>query len=387
MKIYILLLSSILFIGCQKNLSTKETAQTVTFKNLKRADFQTTTDGVKTDLYVLKNENNMQVAITNYGGRVVGCLVPNKEGKLVDVVVGMSSVQGFKNATEPYFGATIGRVGNRINNGKFTLGGIDYTIFQNNGKNMLHGGKKGYQYVVWNVKESTDKKLVLTYLSKDGEENFPGNLQVEVTYALNNNNDLQIDYKWSSDKLTVANLTNHAFFNLNGEGSGSILNHVLQIDADYITPVDETLIPDGTFAAVENTPFDFRSPEKIGTRILEENSQLKYGKGYDHNYKLNKEGNSLQKVATMVGDISKIKMEIHTTEPGLQFYSGNFMESKNTFKNGKKDNFRTAFCLETQHFPDTPNHEHFPSIEVKPGVEYTSQSVYHFEATTDDLSL
>lgn len=364
-----------------------ETAQTVTFENLKRADFQTSTDGKKTDLYVLKNNNNMQVAITNYGGRVVGCLVPKKDGKLVDVVIGMSSVAGFKNATEPYFGATIGRVGNRVNNGRFTLGGETYNIFQNNGKNMLHGGKKGYQYVVWDVKESTSKKLVLTYLSKDGEENFPGNLQVEVTYALNDNNDLKINYKWSSDKLTVANLTNHAFFNLNGEGSGSILNHVLQIDADYTTPVDETLIPDGTFANVENTPFDFRSPEKVGARIFEENIQLKYGKGYDHNYKLNKGGNHLQKVATIVGDISKIKMEIHTTEPGLQFYSGNFMESKNTLKNGKKDDFRTAFCLETQHFPDTPNHANFPSIEVKPGVEYTSQSIYHFEASTDELSL
>ena len=340
--------------------------------------FRTTIDGKETDLFILKNTSGMEAAITNYGGRLVSLIVPDKNGKPTDIVIGFDSVKQYVTSTEPYFGATIGRYGNRIAKGKFTLDGKEYSLFKNNGPNTLHGGKKGFQYVVWDARQMGDSSLELTYFSKDMEEGFPGNLNVSVTYTVTNDNSLRIHYEATTDKETVVNLTNHAFFNLNGQGSGSINNHLLMINADKYTPVDSTLIPTGNLEPVANTPFDFRKLVTIGSRIETENQQLKNGKGYDHNYVLNNAEIKLHVAAIVEGDQSGIKMQIVTDEPGLQFYSGNFMQSKNTMKGGHKDDFRTAFALETQHFPDSPNQPGFPTTILKPGEVYKTTSVYEF---------
>ncbi|HYF29584.1 MAG TPA: aldose epimerase family protein [Chitinophagaceae bacterium] len=367
--------------GGEATTTTGDSASQQTDSHLlpRKEAFLDTVDGKPTTLYVLRNKNNMQAAFTNYGGRLVSLLVPGKDGKLVDVVVGMSGVRAFVESTEPYFGATIGRYGNRIANGKFTLDGKEYNLPKNNGPNTLHGGTKGFQYVVWEAKMIDDKTLELTYLSKDGEEGFPGNLQVKVTYSLTDSNELKMDYEATTDKKTVVNLTNHAFFNLNGEGSGTINDHVLWINASRYTPVDSTLIPTGKIEPVAGTPFDFTNPTAIGARVNNDHVQLKYGRGYDHNFVLNEnKGTGLNHAATVTGDKSGIVMDIYTAEPGLQFYGGNFMQGKNSFKNGKKDEFRTAFCLETQHFPDSPNQPSFPSTVLQPGQTYKTSSVYKF---------
>ena len=344
-----------------------------------KKNFEDTIDGKPTELYVLKNHNGMTAAITNYGGRLVGLIVPDKEGKNTDVVVGFNTLEDYAKSTESYFGATIGRVGNRIANGEFSLDGKKYTLFKNNGPNTLHGGKKGFQSVVWDASQPNDSTLILTYLSKDMEEGFPGNLNVKVTYSLTGDNGFKCEYEATTDKKTVVNLTNHAFFNLNGEGSGSILNHSVQLFADGYTPVDSTLIPTGKIERVAGTTFDFITPATIGSRIEQDNQQLKYGKGYDHNFVLNKtKVNGLNHAATVIGDQSGIVMNIYTEEPGMQFYSGNFMQGKNTFKDGSKDDFRTAFAMETQHFPDAPNQPSFPSIVLNPGETYHTISVYQF---------
>ncbi|WP_285008493.1 aldose epimerase family protein [Pedobacter faecalis] len=368
--------------GCNQPAKTDASAQgdsTVTTVQLDSSKFQKEIDGKRTNLYVLKNKNNMQAYFTNYGGRLVSLLVPDSAGNLVDVVVGFDSVEGFEKSTEPYFGATIGRYGNRIAKGKFSLDGKPYTLFVNNGQNTLHGGKKGFQYVVWDAQQPDSSTLVLTYLSKDMEEGYPGNLNVKVTYSLTDDNELKMDYEATTDKKTLCNLTNHAFFNLNGEGSGTILNHTLQIFADQYTPVDTTLIPLGKHADVKGTPFDFTSPKTIGERIEQDNEQLKAGTGYDHNFVLNgTKGMGMTHAATVKGDKTGIVMDIYTQEPGLQFYSGNFMQSKNVFKGGAKDDFRTALALETQHFPDSPNQPSFPSTVLNPGEQYRTSSVYKF---------
>lgn len=344
-----------------------------------KAAFQQMIDGKPTDLFVLKNKNNMQAAITNYGGRLVSLLVPDKDNNLTDVSVGFDSVLQYETSTEPYFGATIGRYGNRIAKGKFSLDGKEYILFTNNGPNTLHGGKKGFQYVVWDAKQIGDSILELSYLSKDMEEGFPGNLQVKVIYHLTDANELKLTYEALTDKKTVINLTNHAFFNLNGTGSGTINNHVLMINADHYTPVDSTLIPTGKIIPVANTPFDFRTAVAIGKNVDADDVQLKNGNGYDHNFVLNKNTTAgLNHAATVVADKTNIIMEVFTTEPGLQFYGGNFMQSKNRMKGGGKDDFRTAFCLETQHFPDSPNQPSFPSTVLEPGKTYSSTSVYKF---------
>ena len=361
-------------------MATTNTAGTETSPLIPdKKNFETTVDGKPTDLYVLKNHNGMEAAITNYGGRLVSLIVPDKNGKMTDVVVGFKSVHDYQNSTEPYFGATIGRYGNRIAKGKFSLDGKQYTLFTNNGSNTLHGGKKGYQYVVWDVKQLNDSALQLSYLSKDMEEGFPGNLNIKVTYSLTGNNGFKCEYEATTDKKTVVNLTNHAFFNLNGEGSGTILNHTVQIYADKYTPIDTGLIPTGQLASVTGTPFDFTKPATIGSRIDENNVQLKSGKGYDHNFVLNgTKVNGLNHAATVTGDKSGIVMNVYTEEPGLQFYSGNFMLSKNTFSDGSKDDFRTAFAMETQHYPDSPNQSSFPSTVLEPGDVYKTYSVYDF---------
>ena len=386
MKNYLLsalFLGSTILFACNNKSSnpsaqTQDTSGRTAIADLS-AGFDTTINGNEVRLFTLKNKNNMVASLTNYGGRIVSLLVPDSSGKLVDVVVGFDRVSDYVTSTEPYFGATIGRYGNRIAKGSFVIDGKTYQSSINNAPNMLHGGKMGFQNVVWDAEQTNNQTLVLTYLSKDMEEGFPGNLKVKVTYTLTDDNELKIDYEATTDKTTVVNLTNHAFFNLNGEGSGNILNHTLEVNANKYTPVDTTLIPTGKILPVDGTPFDFRKMVAIGKRINEENEQLKNGLGYDHNFVLNRSNtNGLQAAATVVGDKSGITMQVSTTEPGLQFYSGNFMQSKNTFKSGSKDDFRTAFCLETQHFPDSPNQPSFPSTLLKPGETYRSTSVYKF---------
>jgi len=365
----------------KENAPSKETAEKIADSAktvLETKNFDTIIDGKKVNLFWIENQG-IKAAFTNYGGRLVGLWVADKNGKPTDVVVGMNSAAGFKNATEPYFGATIGRVGNRIAKGKFTLEGKQYQVPLNNGKNALHGGVKGFQDVVWDAVKTNENTLVFSYVSPDGEQGFPGNLKVKVTYTITDDNSVKMEYEATTDKTTVVNLTNHAFFNLNGEGSGTILNHELQIYANEFTPVDEGLIPNGELKAVKNTPFDFTSKHTIGERIETKDEQLKFGKGYDHNYVLNgTKKNGLNHAATISGDKSGIVIDIFTQEPGLQFYSGNFMQSKNTFKSGSKDDFRTAFALETQHFPDAPNQPKFATIVLKPGQKYHTVSYYQF---------
>jgi len=357
--------------------------------------FRDVVDGKPTALYFLKNKGNAQVAITNYGARVVSLLVPDKTGTLTDVVVGHDSIGKYVHQPEFYFGAIVGRYGNRIAKGKFMLDGKQYRLATNNGPNSLHGGKKGFAAVVWDATRTGDQSLELTYLSKDGEEGYPGNLHVKVTYTLTDSNELKIDYEATTDKATVLNLTNHAYFNLNGEGSGTINNHLLRIDADTYTPVDSTLIPTGKIEPVTGTPFDFRQPTAIGSRVNTDNRQLKFGKGYDHNFVLNSTasaaaGNAssasapastsggLREAATLLGDQSGIFMTVYTMEPGIQFYGGNFMDGRIPVKGGKKNDYRTALCLETQHYPDSPNEPAFPSTELKPGQVYKTTTVYRF---------
>ena len=375
----------ILCVSC-KDRPTKEAAAEVSVAvnaadretGLSEKAFDTIIDGKPVKLYWLENEN-LKLAITNYGGRFVGLWTPDKNGEMTDVVVGMNSAKQYVEATEPYFGATIGRVGNRIAGGKFTLDGKEYTIPVNNGENSLHGGKKGFQAVVWDADQPDDHTLVLRYESADGEQGFPGNLNVKVTYSLTGSNSVKMEYEANTDKPTVVNLTNHAFFNLNGEGSGTILHHTLRIYADKFTPVDAGLIPTGELKDVKGTPFDFSEPHTIGERIETGNEQLKNGGGYDHNYILNgTQVNGMNHAATVAGDQSGIVMDVYTEEPGLQFYSGNFMGGKNTFKSGARDDFRTAFCLETQHFPDAPNQPGFPPITLQPGETYHTVSEYKF---------
>ncbi|PST85127.1 galactose-1-epimerase [Pedobacter yulinensis] len=367
------------FTGCQSGTKKQTTADTseADSSGLQPAQFSKTLHGKQTAMYTLENGKGMKAIFTNYGGRLVGLWVPDKDGNLRDVVIGMSSVDDYEKASEPYFGATIGRYGNRLAKGKFLIDGQTYTVPINNGENALHGGKKGFQYVVWDAEQPDKKTLVLRYLSKDGEEGFPGNLQAKVTYTLTDDNAIKMDYEATTDKATPVNLTNHAFFNLNGEGSGTILDHTVMINADGYLPVDGGLIPTGKIETVAGTPFDFRKETAIGSRINVTNEQLKNGGGYDHNFVLKKD-KKMSLAARVTGNLSGIVMEIHTEEPGLQFYSGNFMQSKNTMKNGSKDDYRTAFAMETQHFPDSPNQPSFPNTILKPGEIYKTSSVYTF---------
>jgi len=340
------------------------------------ASFTSTVDGQQTSLYTLKNSGKLQAAVTNYGARVVSLLVPDKNGVLTDVALGYDSIGPYVHGPETYFGAIVGRYGNRIAKGKFKLNGKEYTLATNNGPNSLHGGKKGFGAVVWTGRQVNDSTVELSYLSKDGEEGYPGNLSVKVTYTLTGNA-LQIGYEASTDKATVANITNHTYFNLNGQGSGTINNHILQIAASHYTPVDATLIPTGKLDSVAGTPFDFRQPTAIGSRIDKADQQLTFGKGYDHNFVLDSKDATMAAV-TISGDQSGISMKVYTDQPGVQFYGGNFMAGANTLKAGKKDNHREAFCLETQHFPDSPNQPKFPSTEIKPGKGWKSTTTYDF---------
>jgi len=348
--------------------------------DLKASDFQKTVNGNQTNLYFLRN-GNIQAAITNYGGRIVGLCTPDKSGKMADIVLGFSNIDGYLNAKEVFHGAMIGRVGNRIAKGKFMLDGKEFTLPLNNGVNHLHGGSGGFHNVVWDVKSTCDSSIVLNYLSKDGEMGYPGNLNVEVQYLLTSKNELIISYKASTDKSTPVNLTNHAFWNLAGEGNGSINHHLLQINADKYTPVDSTLIPLAGNEPVEGTPFDFRIAKPIGKDLDKQadNVQLRSGLGYDHNFALNKlPTDTLSLAATVVEPVSGRKMEIFTVEPALQFYGGNFMDGTDKGKRGLFYKYRESFALETQHFPDSPNNTNFPSIILNPGEQYHTRSIYRF---------
>jgi aldose 1-epimerase len=321
----------------------------------------------------------MNVSITNYGARIVSIVVPDKNNVPTDVILGFKGVREYIKTPDRFYGAIIGRVANRIAKGNFTLDGKSYHLAINNAPNSLHGGNPGYQDVVWDANQLNDSTLQLSYFSKDGEAGYPGNLMIHVTYALDANNALKISYEAQTDKETVVSLTNHAYFNLNGEGKGTIDNELLQLNADRFTPVDSTLIPTGKIVSVAGTPFDFRQLTTIGKRIQDKNDQLINGKGYDLNFVLNKpKTDSLFHAATVIGDKSGIVMDVFTVEPGLQFYSGNFMAGKNILKSGVKDDYRTAFALETQHFPDSPNHKGFPSIVLKPGKDYKTYTTYQF---------
>lgn len=344
-----------------------------------RETFQRHYEGRQTDLFVLSNSKGMTATVTNYGARLVNLFVPDKRGDFVDVVVGFDTVDGFRNSSEAYYGAIVGRYANRIANGKFILEGKEYLLATNNGPHHLHGGIKGFQAVVWKAGQLEDASVVLSYRSVDGEEGYPGNLDVEVVYTVTEDNELKIDFKAVTDQATIVNLTNHAYFNLNGPGSGSIEKHMLQINADYFTPIDHTSIPYGILEPVNDTPFDFRKHQPVGSGISENNLQLQYGNGYDHNYVLNKTpGKKLSFAASALGDKSGILMEVFTQEPGIQLYTGNFMKGDNLVKDGFKDERRHAFCLETQHFPDSPNKPSFPSVVLQPEEVYQTTTVFKF---------
>ena len=348
--------------------------------SLKKASFGKTKEGQPVEIYTLTNANGMEVSITTDGGAVVSLKTPDRNGKFADVVLGFDNLDGYL-APEPYFGALVGRYGNRIAKGRFTLDGHEYHLAQNNDGNSLHGGLQGLDKRVWTARDASTKEipaLELTYLSKDGEEGYPGNLQIKVTYSLTPKNELKIDYTATTDKATVLNLTNHSYFNLAGQGAGDILSHAVMIPAERFTPVDSTLIPTGELKSVTGTPFDFRKPAPIGARINQDDEQLKFGKGYDHNFVLIPKNAGLSLAARVTEPSSGRIMEVRTSQPGLQFYTGNFLDGTIHGKGGKVYGLRSAFCMETQHFPDSPNHPKFPSTVLKPGRQYQSTTVYRF---------
>ncbi len=364
---------AILFTGCQKaSVFTPEA------ENIKAVDFQKEIDGNKTDLYSLVNENGMGMKVTNFGARVVALCVPDKNGEPVDVVQGYNTLQEYLSYPENYLGAAIGRYGNRIAKGAFELDGEVYQLATNDGPNHLHGGPKGYFDVVWNAEKISNSKIAFTYTSPDGEEGYPGKLDVTMTYELTPDNEFKIEYSATTNKPTVCNLTHHSYFNLSGEGAETINDHLLTINADYFTPVDSTLIPTGELASVFNTPMDFTVATPIGERVDDEYAQLKLGGGYDHNWILNKHGEDVELAARVISPVTGIVMEVLTDQPGLQFYGGNFINGIATGKSGKKYVYRSAFCLETQHFPDSPNKPDFPSTTLLPGEEYTHVCAYKF---------
>ena len=348
---------------------------------IKSENFDKIVDGKEVGLYTLRNQNGLVTQITNYGGKVVSLWIPDRQGIMEDVVLGYPDIDGFLTAKEKYFGALIGRYGNRIGKGQFSLKGEKYTVATNNGENHLHGGEKGYDAVVWKATQINENALELTYLSLDGEEGYPGNLEIKVLYQLTDANELKIEYWATSDEATVVNLTHHSFFNLKGAGNGNINDHLLQINASYYTPVDQGLIPTGEIATIQSTPFDFRELTAIGKRLNVKNEQLKFGLGYDHNFVLNEDLVALNFAAKVVEPVSGRSMEVYTNEPGLQFYGGNFLDGSIIGKGGKSYKHRSAFCLESQHFPDSPNNPHFPSTVLEPGEEYYSICIYKFSVT------
>ena len=345
-----------------------------------RAPFGVTPAGDSVDLFTLTNPHGMQVRVMSYGGIILSIKVPDRTGAFDDVVLGYDSLAGYLRSS-PYFGAIVGRYGNRIAHGRFAIDGETYRLDTNNGPNALHGGLRGFDKVVWRaeaIQHDSTVGVLLTHTSPDGDQGYPGTVQARVSYVLTPDNRLIISYHATTDKATPINLTQHSYFNLAGAGKGDILGHVLMINADRFTPVDSTLIPTGVLAPVAGTPFDFRTPTAIGARIGQPDPQLKNGGGYDHNFVLNRSGDSLSLAARVLEPTTGRVLTVMTTQPGVQFYTGNFLDGSITGKGGHVYQRRFGFCLETQHFPDSPNHPDFPSTILRPGQEYQSQTVFAF---------
>lgn len=365
-------LLSACLLGCASVNSTKPAATS----HIAHQPFGQTSDGALVDLFTLRNRHGVEVRISNYGGIVTSFIVPDRTGKMGDVVLGYDNLAGYLRST-PYFGSLVGRFANRIAKGKFTIDGKEYSLALNNGANALHGGLKGFDKVVWTpkVRATLDGAgLELNYASKDGEEGYPGNLSVKAVYTLMEDNGLRLEYTATTDQPTIVNLSQHSYFNL--AGKGDVLNHEVTIKADKFTPIDSTLIPTGELRAVDDTPFDFRKPAKIGARINQENDQLKFGNGYDHNWVLAKPPGKLDLAATVYEATSGRVLEVFTSEPGMQFYTGNFLNGSITGKGGWTYHSRNGFCMEPQHFPDSPNHPEFPSTVLRPGEEYHNVIIY-----------
>ena len=348
-----------------------------TASGLNPADFQTEVDGKQTALYTLTNANGMEVCITNFGGRIVSVMVPDKDGVMRDVVLGFDSIADYVKYPSD-FGATIGRYANRIGQGKFSLDGVDYQLPTNNYGHCLHGGPKGFQYRVFDAVQPDQRTLKLSYLSKDGEEGFPGNLQCTVTFTLTDDNAIDIRYAAETDKPTIVNMTNHSYFNLDGDPSQNNSEYLLMVDADNYTPVDSTFMTTGEIVPVEGTPMDFRQPTAVGARIDDDFDQLKNGLGYDHNWVLNTKGDDSRACATLLSPKTGIKLEVFTNEPGIQVYAGNFLDGTLRGKKGIVYGRRASVCLETQKYPDTPNKPEWPTAVLRPGEKYDSHCIFRF---------
>lgn len=362
--------------------SCTQPGQPTVESKLTRQSFGKTAEGQEIDLYTLRNTGGMEAAITNYGAILVSLKVPDRSGKIEDVVLGFDSLDGYL-GTHPYMGAVVGRYGNRIGKGVFTLNGVKYTLARNRSGNHLHGGNRGFDKQVWTARETTRDgapAVEFTYVSPDGEEGYPGTLTARVTYSLSASNELRLDYEASTDKDTVVNLTNHTYFNLTGQGEGGILGHEVMLNADRFTPADTTLLPTGELRPVDGTPFDFRKPTAIGARIENDDEQLRLAGGYDHNYVLNVSGTAPELAARVREPESGRVLEVLTTEPGVQFYTGNFLDGSVRGKGGAAYQRRYGFCLETQHFPDSPNKPRFPSTTLRAGETYRSSTIFRFSA-------
>ena len=352
-------------------------AEKTTDSGLLQSNFQMEVDGKKTDLYTLRNKNNMEVCVTNFGGRIVSVMVPDKDGQMRDVVLGFDSIQDYVSKPSD-FGASIGRYANRINQGRFTLDGTEYQLPQNNYGHCLHGGPQGFQYRVFDAVQPNPQELELTYMAEDGEEGFPGNITCKVLMKLTDDNAIDIRYEAETDKPTIVNMTNHSYFNLDGDAARNEA-HLLTIDADYYTPVDSTFMTTGEIAPVEGTPMDFRTPTPVGARINDYDFvQLKNGNGYDHNWVLNTKGDITRKCATLESPLTGIVLDVYTNEPGIQVYAGNFLDGSLTGKKGITYNQRASVCLETQKYPDTPNKPEWPSAVLRPGETYNSHCIFKF---------
>ena len=372
---FALLIASVVAVGCTEK---KKEAVDLTKSGLCQKNFQTQVNGDSTDLFVLKDANGMEVCITNFGGRIVSIMVPDKNGEMKDVVLGFDSIQDYINIPSD-FGASIGRYANRINKGQIELDGVKYQLQTNNFGHTLHGGPKGFQYVVYKANQISDKSLELTYLAKDGEEGFPGNLNCKVTFTLTDDNGIVLKYEAETDKPTVVNMTNHSYFNLDGDASINSSDWLLTINAEKYTPVDTTFMTTGEILSVEKTDMDFRTPTAIGSRINNyEFEQLKNGNGYDHNWVLNTEGDITKVAATLESPKTGITLDVYTTEPGIQFYSGNFLDGTVKGKKGIVYEQRVGVCLETQKYPDAPNKKDWPSATLRPGEKYNSETIFKF---------
>jgi len=369
-----LILISILFFQCSLNKNFMNQLK------IEKKKFGTTEDNVTVYQFVLSNKNGMEISVINYGGIITSLKAKDRNGKYQDIVLGFNSLPPYEDEN-PYFGALIGRYGNRIANGTFKLDGQPYKLDINNPPNHLHGGLKGFHKVVWNPKEiinDSNVSLELTYLSKHMEEGYPGNLDVKVTYTLNNKDELSVLYEAETDRKTIINLTQHSYFNLSGDFSEDVLDHQIKINADAFLPVDETLIPTGEIRSVLGSPFDFRKSKLIGQDIDVNNKQIEFGKGYDHCWVINNQSNGLRSVATAYHSESGRVLDVYSDLPGLQFYSGNFLDGTLKSKGGGYYELRSGFCLETQYYPDSPNQENFPSVVLKPGDIYKSNTIFKF---------